>query len=171
VGSLKGGVRVDPASSLTVGGISAMLAAAGDQATGERTMAITVRWGDEDRTVVYMLFEGEWTVEDYLTASGEVAALMDEVEHPVALIADALAAVMPEGLISRFPQMKGAPYISHPNYWLVVVIVAPGFAYALADIYSSVFLSPSRYARADTPEEAYAIIEERRAQRDASPDD
>jgi hypothetical protein len=135
-------------------------------------MAFKVRWGDDDRTVVHMSAEGEWTDEDYLAASGEVAALMDEVEHPVALIVDVLDFVFPKGIISRFPRMRGdAPHVSHPNYWLLVAVGARGFTNTLADIYSSVFISPSRYARADTLEEAYAIIKERRAQRDASPDD
>jgi hypothetical protein len=80
---------------------------------------------------------------------------------------------LPDGTITWVQFVDGLYSFNkaHPNYWLLVAVGVRGFANTLADIYSSVFISPSMYARADTLEEAYAIIKERRAQRDASPDD
>lgn len=129
-------------------------------------MSITVGWGDEDKTIIHMLFEQDLTLDDYLAASREAAALLDSVEHQVDMILELKNVTVPKNILAQFPQMKAGPHVSRPNFRFGVIVGASGFAETLLNIYARVFMSKSRYTVANTLEEAYAAIKEHRGEAD-----
>jgi hypothetical protein len=58
-------------------------------------MGIKLVWEDIDKTILRHIYEGVWTVADFISAVDESRALLLEAEHPVDLIIDMLEAEGP----------------------------------------------------------------------------
>ncbi|MCA9891092.1 MAG: hypothetical protein KC546_22095, partial [Anaerolineae bacterium] len=58
-------------------------------------MGIQLVWEDDDKTILRHIYEGIWTVADFIGAVDESRKLLLEVEHPVDLIIDMREAAGP----------------------------------------------------------------------------
>ena len=52
-------------------------------------MPITVKWYNEEKTILLEIFEGQWTLVEYRQLIDEAVALLATVDHTVHIIADA----------------------------------------------------------------------------------
>ena len=51
-------------------------------------MAIVVKWNDEEKNSIRLIYEGRWDWTEYYTAHDTSHAMIDEVEHTVDLVYD-----------------------------------------------------------------------------------
>lgn len=49
-------------------------------------MAVTFDWHDEDQTLLYITFTGDWGMREFSRAIETIYVMLDEVDHPVDLI-------------------------------------------------------------------------------------
>jgi hypothetical protein len=126
-------------------------------------MGIRVTWGDEVHQVVHVVYEHEWTIEDYQVSSEAMVALMDSVDHRVDFIYEFRETTIPRDVLSQFPKMQASRHPNHPNHGFIVLVGLHGLPEMILDVYSKLFMSRERFARAGSIEEAYAILHARRA--------
>ncbi|GAB4479551.1 MAG: hypothetical protein Kow00124_25370 [Anaerolineae bacterium] len=126
----------------------------------EKIMSISIRWYDEDHTILYMAFEPGWTIQQWFEIVPQVRAMLDSAGGPVSAIADYRRAedYAPPGIIGQLGVMSAAMQ-HHRLSGLMVFVGAVGFAAVVLDIFSQVYL---RVHLAETVEEAEEIIHTRR---------
>lgn len=83
-------------------------------------MGIQLVWEDDDKTILRHIYEGIWTVADFIGAVDESRKLLLEVEHPVDLIIDMReAAGPPPKIMSAY---RYADQKVPPNQRLIVMV-------------------------------------------------
>ena len=67
-------------------------------------MPVTAQWLDEDHDVVYQVFDGEWTWDEFYACHQTIIALMGSVSHPVHLLIHVanISFHLPKGLFTHF---------------------------------------------------------------------
>lgn len=51
-------------------------------------MPIQIQWDDDQHTVLVQIYQGDWTLPEYLDVIGKTYDLIEALDHPVDLIAD-----------------------------------------------------------------------------------
>jgi hypothetical protein len=92
-----------------------------------------VVWDDTEKTIIFHDYIGKWEWDEYFAAMKQVGDLMQEVHHPVDLIANMKNGTMP---------IKGAAFTfarkalsSLPANWGIAVIVINPFIAKMASVF------------------------------------
>lgn len=86
-------------------------------------MPITVRWYDDDQTIIHMPISDPWTITDLTLATQESYRMMAQVGHTVDLIMDASETTgIPRNILSHFAtNTTEATLPTNQGFVLVVV--------------------------------------------------
>lgn len=83
-------------------------------------MGTTLRWLDDRHSILYLQFQGEWTMEEFKSAIARGNIMVRTVDWPVYVIADYLeSAVPPFGIVWEF---RRAARLVAPNLVMVISI-------------------------------------------------
>lgn len=123
-------------------------------------MSIDVRWDNEEKTIVYYTVHKGWNWPDLDAAMDQSHQLMNEVDHPVYSIIDFSGS----GLLPKNPLFRGKRLAAkrHPNTAMAVFVAGNSFFQAMFGVFSRMYPNLTNMTQfTDTPEKAYAILEER----------
>lgn len=122
-------------------------------------MNMSLSWDNEDKTVVYWLFEDAWTWQDFEEAQSRLHDMLHTVDHMVDVIADMRAA--PSLPPDTFRHFKHAELIAQPNRRRVILVGGSLLVRAMATTFNQVFRNrPTRFELADSVEDAHAMLRE-----------
>ena len=125
------------------------------------TMPITIKWDNEDKTIIRVDFVGEWTVDDYNVVNREEEAMLDSVDHKVDIIGVLENITMPKDALANFWRFSATPGYTHPNAGLMVHVVDSRFAKTMVEIFGRVYKQlAEKIVIVSTLEEAYETITE-----------
>ncbi len=128
-------------------------------------MPISVIWDDEEHTIVRYIFDGEWQWREFMPIIDQAAAMTRSVPYRVDTIADLTKSA---GLPMRnsFPTLKHLAGMSPDNALLGIFVVVGGgtFVQSLGATFKRVYPMGSPTYFAQTLADAYAVINEKRAQ-------
>ena len=124
-------------------------------------MNVNIQWKDEQRTILYQDFNGPWTVEDYYRTVDHTFALMNQVDHPVDIIADfsANTAAFCHLLAAAGKDEAGQQARVHRNQRSIVVVGGGTYMRSLMNMGRRVAPHLMRNLfQADTLYEAHAVL-------------
>ncbi|MCI0397692.1 MAG: hypothetical protein L0332_03810 [Chloroflexi bacterium] len=125
-------------------------------------MGITLKWDNEEKSIIYACFEPGWTWNDFYEMNQQFVALSTTVSHPVVFIANVTEAGLPKSFISQLPQIAAVSEKRPENLAYTVVVGARGLLDEVARIFSRVYRQAARKVIfVPTLEEAYAVIAQR----------
>lgn len=126
-------------------------------------MPITVRWDNEDKTIIYYVFDRRWTWDEFNVVYQDVYRMLDTVDHTVHAIVDLHnSQLLPADTLTH---MRRLTFQQHDNGGITVIITTNFLAQSLYSILSGVYRKALEiFKLAPTVEEAYAIIEREQAQ-------
>ena len=103
-------------------------------------MGVTVRWDDDDKTILRLTYQGEWSIEELGTAGLEAIELVSSVAYRVYVINDfRLSAFPPLGALWEGRQLTRM----RPANWAGgAIIVRDSVIKNLLDIFMHVYLGP-----------------------------
>ncbi len=79
-------------------------------------MSSMIHWLDESRTIVLNIYEGRWEWDDAIACLQQSEALLNEVTHKVAIIADFSATTgVPRLNMTLMQKLDNHPLMNHPN--------------------------------------------------------
>lgn len=95
-------------------------------------MGIQVNWDDEDKSIIRYNLEGLWTWDDYCIAINQTMQLMQDIDHPVGVIANFRADTMvplgvthhEDSLADHCPPTK---FPTMPNNMDVIVVMGGNY--------------------------------------------
>lgn len=103
----------------------------------EGTVAISVAWDNEEKTIARFEYSGEWTWLDLFNAIDECNILIDEEDHPVGLIFDMRnSSGIPN---NAFSKAKQADRKRHKHVKYEVTVGAGLFTEILASTYQKIY--------------------------------
>ncbi len=121
-------------------------------------MPITNTWGNPEKTIIFTVFDGNWTLEDYHTMIDEMHTMVLSVDQTVHFISDfSTSTSSPAKLLSSGRHMENTK--TKKQTGISVAINANGFLKAIAGVAQKMFLKDTKMYFAKTVEEAYQIIE------------
>lgn len=129
---------------------------------GSTTMNVNIHWRDEQRTILYQNFNGPWTVDDYYRTVDHTYDLMNQVDHPVDIIADfsANAAAFCHLLAAAGKAEANQQARVHRNQRRIVVVGGGTYMKSLLNMGRRVAPHLMRNLfQADTLEEAHATLQ------------
>ncbi len=134
-------------------------------------MGIKVVWANDGHTIILEMFEPAWTWEEFIAVSDTEKAMMDTVDHPVDIIADARHTVLPMGaLVNMRRILETSASHNHPNGGMYVIVGANRLLRTFVDIYQRTFSNHgAAIFLAETLEEAYDLIAKKRLAGSARP--
>ncbi len=123
-------------------------------------MSFTVRWDNEDRTIIRSEVVGDWTWDDFVAQIMGTYAMMYTVDHTVDVIADGLAghALPPGDMMVRLRSARGE---RPPNLGRLVLVNAHPFVRAIWGIMNRVYPHAHPLCFVDSLEEAYQVLADR----------
>ncbi|NDJ52318.1 MAG: hypothetical protein GYB68_04425 [Chloroflexi bacterium] len=118
-------------------------------------MAIHSVWANESKTIMAVVFEGQWTWDEYFASVDERTVMMDSVNHQVDFIVDFRdSAPLPKMALKNLAK---AAQQTHPNQGMTVIVGATKKTIARAlEIFSRTFYDLSFV---NNNEEAFKLIE------------
>lgn len=128
-------------------------------------MSISFEWEDENQTLLLLTLSNGWTWEEYHAIVNQLVGIMRELDHIVDVIVENTAKIpFPSG--AALFQLRKIARITPENLGVVVVVSRNPFVKSINQILMQISPQLRRtIALADVRDEAYAIIEGRRAQR------
>lgn len=88
-------------------------------------MSITVRWSNDEKTILVTKFEGKWTWDENYQARDMARAMLDSVEHRVDCIYDlSSTSLLPQGLL---PHAQSTVSQAHSNTGTLVIVTDSRF--------------------------------------------
>ena len=121
-------------------------------------MAITNEWGNPEKTVIYTVFDGTWTLEEYHGMIDEMHKMVLSVDHTVHFISDfTKSKSSPAKLLSTGRHMENTK--ASRKTGISVAINADGFLKAIANVAQKMFLKDTKMYFSKSVEEAYKIVE------------
>jgi hypothetical protein len=131
---------------------------------GKSELSISVEWGDEAHTVVYWEFPGTWSWKDYADAQEASHRLLETVDHTVAFIGNmASSPLLPANALTAY---RGYVQRSAENTGLIVLVGASRLVKTMVQVFLRINprkgIPGTDFAFADTVEEAYALIAQKR---------
>ena len=128
-------------------------------------MPITLKWDNEEKTIIRIDFVGEFTWDDINAIAHEEQVLLDSVEHKADFIVDLEKVILPKDTLANFSKIVSTPIIMHPNAGLIVVIGTNRFVEAILNIFGSVYKQGEKIVTVASLEEAYKAIKEQQLRR------
>lgn len=131
-------------------------------------MGINVQWYDDAKTILFVQYEAEWTIEDFYDSITRSYDLMETVEHPVDIVQDLTQMqFFPVRLIamSRFTEAK-----AHPRKRYMILAGASLFVEKMLDVAKKLaptVMDDSHFA--GSVEAAFRLLDELRAAEDDQP--
>jgi hypothetical protein len=128
-------------------------------------VGIRVDWDNDEKTVIIVTLDTEWTWNDVQTINEKATILYESVDYVVDIIADVRdSRLVVTGILSYVRNLLTTPW--HPHAGYVIVVGATISVRTLFEAAALAINKPlSRIAFAQTLEEARAIIQQRRAKR------
>jgi hypothetical protein len=126
-------------------------------------MGIQLVWEDDGKTVLRHIYDGSWSVQDFITAVDESRKLLLEVEYPVDLIIDMRSADgPPSGII---PAYQYADRKVPDNQRLLVMVNPTEYMKSFNRVVGKVAprAAANRYV-VESLEDAFQLIADYRAQ-------
>ena len=120
-------------------------------------MGIVVRWDDKNKSVIRHVYEGNWTLEEYIEASQETYALIDEVDYEVHLLVVVTDGVRP--LSDMIIAARDDRTQRHERQGKVVVVGASSFMILFTRVIAAVRPGARNVKFVSTEDEAYRILE------------
>lgn len=119
-------------------------------------MPISVRWENEDKTIVRWTLEGAWTWDEFREAQEELHLMIRDLDYQVDVIADMRSApALPK---ETFHNFKSAELRAVPNRDRVILVGASLLVKGMATTFNQVFRNrPTHFWLAETIEEALAL--------------
>jgi hypothetical protein len=129
-------------------------------------MGVTVRWYNDEKTIIYYEFTGKWTWAEFEPAYTETLRLMDSVDYKTDFILNMIPAEhIPAGAIQR---LKRAADYNHPNMGLAVYVGLHPMIVPLGKIFLKLYPNSAQYYPVDfarTVAEADNLLAERQLER------
>lgn len=128
-------------------------------------MPVSVRWENDEQTIIQFDFVGKWTWDEFHTVYPQNLAMLDSVDYKVAFIVDMLRSDgLPGGALR---QLKRVADLNHPNGGLTVYVGLNPLLSALGAAFRRIYpqsaaIYPFDFAR--SVEEAHAKIAQWRAE-------
>ena len=128
-------------------------------------MPVHVQWDNDDHTVIQLVFEGKWGLEELYPALSEMYKSVEQEQHIVDSIVDMVnASTIPSNVLS----IRGTIERNQPdNQGISVIVGANTLVRSIANILNRVLKEESEYIFTDTLEEARQAIKDQR-QRESS---
>jgi hypothetical protein len=123
-------------------------------------MKITTRWANDSKTIICSVIEEGWTWEDFIDNANHIGTLLDQVDHPANIVIYMQSKRPPKDLLGHFPTASQAPFFTHPNAGLLIVVGTEGITRAMANILMKTYRQGHRVRLVETIEEAFAITVE-----------
>jgi hypothetical protein len=128
-------------------------------------MGISAQWDNEEKTVILVTFEAEWTWDDVIAIDAQATAMYDSVGHQVDLIADLREnKLVVSGILSYARSLLTTNW--HPLVGIVIVVGISSQVRALFDAAAAV--TGKRWERVrfvNSLEEARGLIAQNHANR------
>lgn len=134
-------------------------------------MPISVKWDNDDKTIVVLRHMGRWTWEEYYSAVQQSTYLIDEVAHQVDMIshfADPDALMPPAGSFFHWQKtLTEAP----PNLGIIIMVPGNTFIRNFVSVSQRILgeMVGSRLRTAESIERARSISQERRLDESSNP--
>lgn len=123
-------------------------------------MPVSVEWIDDEQTIIALIFEGKWTLEELYPALSEMYKQIGEHQHTVDSIVDMThASSLPSNVLS----IRGTIQRNKPiNQGASAIVGANALVRSIANIINRVVKEESDYIFTDTVEQACKVIVEQR---------
>jgi len=122
-------------------------------------MPFSIEWGNEEKTISHLKVIGEWDWNDFYAATKIGYQMTDSVQHKVNVIVDfseSKGNIPPNALT----HLRNANKNAHPRRGVVVIVSKRMMLVkTFANIIEKVARTRTTALFADTPEEAYSIID------------
>lgn len=130
-------------------------------------MGIKIVWGDEDKTIIHHVYEGNWTIEEYYNLISEHSRTLSRLDYPVAVVNDMrLSGPVPAGIGAA---VKYAARKAPANEEIKIMVGGDRSIKTLIDLINmTAGTDVTELIYVKTPEEAYTIIAESRKQKAVS---
>ena len=121
-------------------------------------MPIINEWGDPQKTIIYTVFDGTWTLEEYHHMIDEMNKMVLSVDHMVHFISDfSKSKSSPAKLLSTGRHMENTK--TRKQTGISVAVKADSFLKAIASVAQKMFLKDTKMYFTNSLEEAYKIVE------------
>lgn len=121
-------------------------------------MGISVAWDNTDRTILRMVCEGYWTLEEFYDANRQLISAMNSTPHQVHVILDTMhSRAVPKGFMTA---LRGLRLNStYPNMGLMISIGNNAFVRAFVNLFLKIHPKKAAdFLMAGSEEEAYEIL-------------
>ena len=122
-------------------------------------MAISIEWGNDEHTIIYWVFNGKWTWEEFSDAQRDSNRLLATVAHTVHVIGNLQnGPTLPANALSAY---QGFLEHSPENTGITVLVGSSNFVKAIVGVFTRIM--PNKVPGADftfaaTLPDAYALI-------------
>ena len=125
-------------------------------------MSITVEWDNPEQTIIMCAYKGTWTWAEFTETTQKATDMQNMVDHTVYMILDMRDGTTPPNVAGKLREIAR---INQPNVGRRVLVTNSHVLKMFYQIFASVYRPAARqYEMVNSMEEAYAIIEELRAQ-------
>jgi hypothetical protein len=134
---------------------------------GSTFMPVSVKWDNDDKTIICWVFEGNWTWEEYYDQRNAANAEIASAGHRVDMIVDMRTSkILPSGAMTHG---KNAIASTPPNLGITVFVGLNTVLRVFYNMFSSLYGRLLSDKQLDTVivatlDEAYTIIQQRRAE-------
>ena len=100
-------------------------------------MAVTAKWDNDEKRVIYVTYVGHWTIEDAYNSRDQVRALLKEVNYNVDSIHDMRkGGFLPPSVLTHAREIMSEP---EPQMRLMVVVGANAFVQTMYNVFNKVY--------------------------------
>lgn len=124
-------------------------------------MGIFVKWENEEKTVIFQGFDGQWTWEEFYHINNEIIpSMIREVPHTVHVFSNFSDSALPS-MTSVLKHARKMLDSTPDNMGMIVIIGANKFISLMADTFQNIFGSVMgvEIKTAENLEAAYKLIE------------
>lgn len=127
-------------------------------------MGVNVQWANPERTIIYFVFERQWSWDDMQDARAEQHAMLAEVPHLVDVIMDFTeSSLLPRNPIAH---LRGLSTGRPPNTGIVILVGANVLIQTVARMYGRLYSGEHlRFDAVPTREQARTLITVHRSRR------
>jgi hypothetical protein len=129
-------------------------------------MGIKIVWGDEEKTIIHHVYEGNWMIEDYYNLISEHNRILNNLDYPIAVVNDLrLSGPIPAGIGSA---VKYAARKAPQNEEIKIMVGGDRSIKTLIDLINmTAGTDVTELIYVATLEEAYTVIAENRKRKAA----
>lgn len=125
-------------------------------------MPITSRWYNEEKTILYASYEGNWSLEEYYTSVDTNSEMIGSVTHPVVTIGDfSSSGPIPSQFLSTG---RHSEHIAPDNAVKIIIFGLNRYMEIIAKMFQKMFPKSTRGlkvvgSQAEALKEAFATLE------------